>query len=288
MEEKEHFNLTAKDGTSLIGYEWLVDEPKAVICMVHGLGEHMGRYDHVAAHFNAQAISFFGFDLRGHGLSEGKRGHTPSFDILLDDIEEMLMYARAEYNDAPIFLYGHSLGGNLVTNYILRKNINELQGAIISSPWLKLAEEPPKSKVKLARLMNGLWPSFSESNQLDINKLTNEDAINQAYKNDPLVHDKISARMFVECYQNGLWALDHVDRNKIPVLMFHGTEDKITSAEGSQEFADKAGDQVTYKQWKVTKHEPHNDISKKEVLENISKWVGQEIAAKVISKMISP
>lgn len=277
MQERENYTLTAKDGTALTGYEWLVDEPKAVICMVHGLGEHMGRYHHVAEYFNDKGFAFYGFDLRGHGLSEGKRGHTPSFDMLLDDIEELLMYARAEFNDAPIFLFGHSLGGNLVTNYILRKNINELQGAIVSSPWLRLAEEPPKGKVKLANFMSGLWPSYAESNNLDVSMLTNVDEVNQAYKNDPLVHDKISARMFVECYQNGLWALAHADRNKIPILMYHGTDDQITSAEASNEFAKSLNDNITYTQWEGIRHEPHNDLNKDEVLAAVVQWVEKSL-----------
>ena len=197
--------------------------------------------------------------------------------MLLDDIEELLMYARAEFNDAPIFLYGHSLGGNLVTNYILRKNINELQGAIVSSPWLRLAEEPPKGKVKLANFMSGLWPSYAESNNLDVSMLTNVDEVNQAYKNDPLVHDKISARMFVECYQNGLWALAHAVRNKIPILMYHGTDDQITSAEASHEFAKSLNENITYTQWEGIRHEPHNDLNKDEVLAAVFQWVKKSL-----------
>lgn len=276
MEDVENFTLTAKDGTSLIGREWLVDHPTSAICMVHGLGEHIDRYEHVAEFFNAQQISFFAIDLRGHGKSEGKRGHTPSHEMLLDDVEELLMYARAEYNDLPLFLYGHSLGGNIVTNYLLRKNTNELTGAIISAPWLALAFEPSGFQIKLAKFFSRILPSLTQPNGLDVKHLTNDDQVNQAYKNDPAVHDKISTRLFTESFREGLWALENTHKLKIPVLMFHGTEDRITSPAASQAFANDAGDLVTYRQWERIKHEPHNDIDKEEVLGFVLEWVNKQ------------
>ena len=279
MEEIENFTLTAKDGTSLYGREWLVENPTAALCLVHGLGEHIGRYEHVAQFFNENGISFFAFDLRGHGHSEGKKGHTPSHDMFLDDVEELLMYARAEYNDIPLILYGHSLGGNIVSNYILKKNVNELAGAIISSPWLSLAQEPPSWQINLARMVSGFLPSLTQSNQLDINQLTHDDQVNLAYKKDPLVHDKISTKLFTECYREGLWALENAHKNKIPLLIYHGSDDAITSAEGSKTFAENAGENVTYTRWEKSKHEPHNDVEKHEVLEKNLDWISNLITS---------
>lgn len=276
MEEIQSFILTAKDGTSLYGREWPVKDPKSVICLIHGLGEHIGRYEHVAEFLNANQVSLFGLDLRGHGQSEGKRGHTPSHEMLLNDVEELLMYARAEYNDLPIFLYGHSLGGNIVANYILQKNTNELQGVIISSPWLELAEEPADWQLKLAKFFSNVVPSLTQSNRLNVGDLTNDDEINLAYKNDPLVHDRISTRMFISCYRQGLWALENAPKNKLPLLVFHGSEDAITSSHATQAFAKNAADEVTYKLWEGTKHEPHNDMDKKEVLRTMSEWILQK------------
>lgn len=269
----ENFTLTAKDGKSLYGGEWLVENPKAAICLVHGLGEHIGRYEHVAEFLNANQISFFTTDLRGHGQSEGKRGHTPSHDMLLDDVEELLMYARAEYNDLPLFLYGHSLGGNIVTNYVLKKNTNELAGAIISSPWLQLAFEPPSFQIKLAKFFSGIFPALTQPNGLDVAHLTNDEVVNQAYANDPLNHNKISTRLFTEAYHEGLWTLENTRKNKIPLLIYHGSEDQITSPEASKLFAERIGEQASYHQWKGIKHEPHNDVKKEEVLEMILAWV---------------
>lgn len=273
----DNFTLTAKDGNSLHGSEWLVNAPKAAVCLVHGLGEHSGRYAHVAEFLNANQISFFAIDLRGHGHSEGKRGHTPSHEMLLDDVEELLMYARAEYNDTPLFLYGHSLGGNIVANYVLKKNTNELAGAIVSSPWLALAFEPPAFQIKLAKIFSSILPSLTQSNGLDVKYLTSDDSVNQAYKNDPLVHNKISTRLFTEAYREGLWALGNTHKNKIPLFILHGAEDKITSAEASKQFAESIGEHATYQSWEGIKHEPHNDIDKEEVMAMVLEWLNKHL-----------
>lgn len=271
--EKDTFSFIVRDGVMLQGYEWLVPKPKSAICMVHGLGEHMGRYEHIAAFFNKNDFSFYAFDLRGHGLSEGKRGHTPSLERSVNDIEEFLMYVRSENNDLALFLYGHSLGGNFVANYLLTKNTNELQGAIISSPWLRLKKQPSNIDIIVAKWVNKIFPAFSQSNRLDVNDLTNLDKVNKAYEEDNLVHDQISARMFQECQKGGLWALKNSDLLKLPVLMLHGAEDNITDPKASQEFSQNAGDLVEYRLWQGTKHEPHNDVRKEEILVDIKNWI---------------
>ena len=96
------------------------------------------RYEHFAAHFNEHDIGVFAVDLRGHGKSEGKRGHAPNYDLLLSDVEELIKAARVDFNDTPIVLYGHSMGGNLVASFILQNNMKELEAAVLSSPWLTL------------------------------------------------------------------------------------------------------------------------------------------------------
>ncbi len=131
---QEEFIITAQDGLELKGQMCIpVHEPVAVVCLVHGMGEHQGRYAHVASYLVENDMAFFSHDLRGHGRSQGKRGHTPSYSHLLNDIENLLKRARREYNNLPIFLYGHSLGGNLVVNYLLRRGSSELTGAVITS-----------------------------------------------------------------------------------------------------------------------------------------------------------
>ncbi|WP_109833196.1 alpha/beta hydrolase [Reichenbachiella versicolor] len=272
-QSSDSYSLIVRDGVQLHIQEWLIGSPKAALIIVHGLGEHIGRYDHLAEYLNKNGISVFGFDLRGHGLSEGKKGHTPSHDRMLDDVEEIMMYVRAEYNDLPIFLFGHSMGGNIVANYILKKNVNELVGAIISSPWLRTIKKIPESKIKLAKFVNKIFPSFQQSNGLDINLLTYDKAVNDAYLEDPLTHDQISVRMFLEFRNAGEWALKNAKKIKLKALIYHGSDDMITSSTASSSFAENAGNLADFKTYLNTRHEPHNDSAQKEVFEDLKKWI---------------
>lgn len=269
----ESFDIIAKDGTQLHAVSWNVEHPVGVICLVHGLGEHSGRYDHVAKFFNDNKMSVYAFDHRGHGKSKGKRGHMPHQDAVLDDVEDLLKSARAEHNDAPIVLYGHSFGGNIVANYILKRNTNELRVAILSSSWLRLAKDPPSWQLILARVMVRLLPSFTQSNGLATSYLSKDPEVVKAYEEDPLVHDKISAKLFFETYHSGIWAIEHAPSLKIPTLVFHGDADQITSPEGSSAFHANNTNLTTLKIWEGVMHEPHNDVEQKEVLNFTLEWI---------------
>ncbi|MFY0651533.1 MAG: lysophospholipase [Cyclobacteriaceae bacterium] len=276
--EIEEFKLVAKDGTELLATSACCPDPKAVMCIVHGLGEHTGRYKHVIDFFTENEFSVFTFDLRGHGKSTGKRGHAPSHESLLDDVEEILKATRAEYNDIPIFLHGHSLGGNIVANYILKRNTNELKGAILSSPWLRAMLEPSNVEFQVARIINKIFPAFTQSSRLSTDMLTKDPKVNEAYENDPLVGRKLSVRLGLESYDAGLWVLDNADRLKIPTLVWHGTDDKITSLDASKSFVEKVGGLASFKQWDNVRHEPHNDLEQKEVMEYWLNWMNEQLA----------
>ncbi|GAG77006.1 unnamed protein product [marine sediment metagenome] len=141
------FEFKTFDGLSLFAQSWQPEsQPQAVICLIHGMGEHSGRYAHVADRLTKAGYTIFTFDLRGHGKSEGPRGHTPSYEALMQDISSLLEVANKQFPQLSSFLYGHSLGGNLVLNYILRHQ-PQLEGVIVSDPWLRLAFEPPRFKL---------------------------------------------------------------------------------------------------------------------------------------------
>lgn len=275
--ESEIIQLLSKDGTPLHGIIWSCPNPKAIVCIVHGLGGHSGRYAHIAEYLTSNNLTVFAFDQRGHGLSGGKRGHTPSYDILLDDVEELLKEARVTHNDLPIFLYGHSFGGNVVANYALIRSTNELRGLIVSSPWLKLAKEPPAGQVKLARIVSKIFPSFTQPNGLDVEDISTDEIEVNAYSNDPLVHDKMSTKLFTEVYNAGLWAIKHADGLKNPMLVFHGSDDNITSPRGSEEFVEQAGSLAEFKLWENMKHETHYDLKKEEVISYMHQWIADRI-----------
>ena len=276
MAETEEFNIIVRDGTRLVGHEWVIDKPAGAVAMIHGLGEHSRRYDHVARFFNENGFSYYAIDQRGHGQSEGKRGHTPSHERMVDDVEEFLMYVRSEENNLPIFLYGHSMGGNLVSNYVLKKNVNELAGAIISTPWLKTHIVPPAWQRTMARVVSKIFPSFQQNNGLKVEWLTNDPEVNQKYADDPLVHDRISVRLYLDFVAEGDWALKSKKKVDVPMFVYHGAEDPIAKQDSSRSFADSH--KVKYILWEKTKHEPHNDLRKEEVLIAVLNWVNKQIA----------
>jgi alpha-beta hydrolase superfamily lysophospholipase len=262
-----------KDGVKFYLCGWEPNEkPKAVVVLVHGHGEHVGRYTHVAEAFTKAGYALVGFDLRGHGKSGGPRGHAPSYEALMDDIAVFLEQVIRRYPKLPMFIYGHSLGGNLVLNFILRRRPNAV-GAIVTAPWLKLAFDPPAAQVSLARIMNKIAPGFTQHSKLDTKALSHDAQVVKAYNNDPLVHDKISARLYLGMYDSGLLALEHAAEFPIPLLLMHGTADQITSYNASREFAERGGEKVTWRAWDGLYHEIHNEPQKAEVLKTMTVWM---------------
>jgi len=270
-------NGQLSDGVEMYSYTWAPQEPaRAVICLVHGHGEHIHRYDHVGEAFAHAGLLLTGYDLRGHGRSGGKRGHTPSYERLLEDIADFLADARSRYPGLPVFLYGHSMGGNQVINYGLRYP-ESLKGMIVTDPWLRLAFEPTPTQLVLAKVMNNIMPSFSQPSGLEQAALSRDPAIVQAYATDPLVHDKISARLFTVMHANGLWALEHAAALKIPMLLMHGNADRLSSAKATQEFAAAAGDRVTLRIWDGFYHEIHNEPEKAQVIQVMIDWLNERL-----------
>jgi acylglycerol lipase len=269
------FTQQAPDGVQFYFQGWQPETPpKAVVCLVHGLGEHSGRYAHVAATLNDAGYVLLGFDLRGHGKSGGPRGHTPSYETLMDDIGRLLAEAAQRYPDQPQFLYGHSLGGNLVLNYALRRKPG-LAGVVATSPAIRTATPPPGSQITLAKVMNKIRPGMQMSNGLALDGLARDPEVIRAYTNDPLVHNKISVRLALETLQAGEWALAHAAEFPLPLLLAHGSADKITSATASAEFAKKVPGDCTFKLWDGFYHETHNEPEKAEVLSFMIDWLLQ-------------
>ena len=149
------YEITTDDGILIKGNVWKTEEElKGVVCIVHGLGEHHRRYEHIAKSLNEIGFNVYAYDQRGHGISGGKKGHSPSQNHLHEDLKLNINKIKQENPDLPFFIYGHSFGGNVVTSYLLNRDVSGISGAIISAPWFKLAFEPAKTDVLLGRLMS--------------------------------------------------------------------------------------------------------------------------------------
>lgn len=261
-----------RDGVLLRGRIWRPPGGlRAVLCLLHGLGEHGGRYAHVAGFLGGRGHALLAMDLRGHGVSEGPRGHVPSLEALLEDIDRVIDEAKSRFPGTPILLYGHSTGGNLALNHALRRRPG-LSGVIATAPLLMEAFEPPLWKRTLAGVLYRLLPSIPLSSGLRTDDLSRDAAVVRDYDDDPLVHDRVTVR-FMEVRRAGPWALAHADAFPLPLLLMHGDADRITSHEASIAFAAAAGDRCTLKIWKGLYHEIHNEPEKNEVLAFLNNWL---------------
>ena len=265
--------LKSKDGLTLMGRQWTpAAAPRGVVCLIHGLGEHTGRYAHVAAALNSAGYAVLGLDLRGHGRSEGQRGFTPSYDSFLDDLDLLLEEARRRFPSAPVFFYGHSLGGNLALYHAIRRR-PALCGVVASSPQLRLAFQPPAWKTTLGRLLFNAWPSFSMPSGLEQAALSHDPAVVRAYAEDPLVHDRVTPKLGIGLIDVGLWLLHHASELTLPVLLYNGGEDRLTSAQACREFAAKVPGDCSLKIWDGLFHETHNEPQQGEVLAFMVQWL---------------
>jgi acylglycerol lipase len=266
------FNIKLSNGQVLRG---MIQSPgenmKSVIVFVHGIGERIHRYDHWAELFNIEGIGFTGVDLPGHGSSDGARGDVISFDLIDEMIDIMIKSCNQTFPGCPVYIYGHSLGGGIVLDYLLRKN-PKVKGAIVTSPFLRLAFEPPKIKLFLVSVMKKLIPGLIQQSGLNINHISHDKTVVEKYKADPLVHDKVSVRLFAGALTAAKNSLTHASELKIPVLILHGSDDMITSPEGSREFAGKTN-MVKLKIWDGGYHELHNEPFKDEVFKYIIDWI---------------
>ena len=273
------FHLSAPNGLRLFGRQWLpaqAAEIRAVVCLIHGIGDHSGRYQELVSYLVNRHFAVLAIDQMGHGQSEGRRGHARRYDDLLDNVALLLRKAQTDYSGLPIFLYGHSWGGNQVINFALRRQ-SVLQGVIATSPWLRLGFTPPRWKVGLGQLMRWVYPSLSQPSGLIADHISRDKAVVEAYRRDPLVHSQITASMFVHSHAAGLWALKHADEFPLPLQLIHGSQDKLTSPEGSQEFAAKRKDKVSFRLFEGMYHETHHEIGKEEVFRTIGEWLERQL-----------
>lgn len=261
--------------TDFYGQIWQAKETKAVVVLVHGMGEHSGRYKHVAKKLNENDFSVVTFDQFGHGKTSGKRGHNPNFEAVLESVTKTIEKAKELFPKKPIFLYGHSMGSNVAINYTIRKK-HDLKGTIATSPFLKLAFEPPKIKLVVGKLLQKITPSITMGNELDANYISRDKTEVDKYINDPLVHDKISPNFSLTFIETGKWALENASKLHTPMYLLHGTADKIIDYKGTQEFANNSKN-VTLKLYEGGYHELQNDLCKEEMLQDVVNWLNSQL-----------
>jgi len=166
------------------------------------------------------------------------------------------------------------MGGNLALNYALRRR-PPLRGVIATGPWLRSAIDQPAWRVRSGLALHKIRPSLSQRSGIDVTAVSRDPVQVQAYRDNPLIHDKISLRVYFSCAAAGLWALDHAAEFPLPLLLMHGGADRLTSAAASREFAAKIKNGCTYKEWDGLFHEIHNEPEQQQVFACMLDWLNQ-------------
>jgi alpha-beta hydrolase superfamily lysophospholipase len=277
-------NFDLKSDVKLVGYEWKCESSEYVVCLVHGIGEHAGRYDRIGETFKESGISMVGMDLRGHGLSAGTRGHTSPRSSVLGDIDRLMEYIQNEYPHVPIFFYGHSMGGNITLDYRKRgKHRSVPAGYIVTSPWLVLRRKIPKPLYLFAQGMSKIKPDFRMKAEIRPEQLGNPEVISKQ-ENKHLVHDYITVKTSLD----GLETADLLMNDRLekqgdeplkPMLLMHGGADMICDPEGSRILARIEKDRCRFIEWPGLYHEIHNGgptTDGTEVIRAISDWIKKQ------------
>lgn len=262
----------ALDGTLLFARAWEPAAPaRGSVLITHGLGEHSGRYWHVVQRLTDAGLRVLTWDLRGHGRSEGPRGDIPRYHVLTDDLREVCRIATS--GPGPLFLYGHSLGGQITLNFAAAHR-PDAAGLIITSPWLSIVFRPSPLKLALAWIATHVWPSFTQETDLDATRLSRDLDFLKAMPDLDLVHHRLSARMYRALTAGARRALLEAAALPYPVLFVHGDHDPVTSLGATEQLYGAM--QTTDKTLLVVPgafHETHNDLCRESVLAQIVAWI---------------
>ena len=271
----KHTNIT-KDipgGGSIYFQSWLPsDKPTALLIVVHGFGEHSSRYGtHFAEFYTSSNIGVFSFDLPGHGKSHGIKGHIANPSELLEIIDHLIKQIKDEYPQTPLFLYGHSFGGEVALWYTLVRN-PLVNGVIVTSLLIGPKDAVPPLKLLLAKLMDKIMPSFTMDNGINPKLLSRDAEVVYKYITDPLVHRKISAKSGMMVINRGQWILEHAKDNRNKMLVMVGSDEGIVNKDAIDQFC-KIAPNVTHKIWPNLYHELHNEPEKKQILDFSLQWI---------------
>lgn len=270
--EQQEFTFVGAAAATLFGQSWRPEQPKAVVLVVHGFGEHSGRYGYLVPPLTAAGYAVYSLDHRGHGRSPGKRGHIDSFDDYLADVRALAAFAQAASPGLPVVVFGHSLGGLIALLYALRYP-SGLAGVIASAPLLTKPNVSPML-LTVAQLLSRVAPSFALDTGLDATTISRDPAEVARYTSDPQVHSKSTARAGSEIMKAIDWAQAHAGELTVPLLLYHGDADNLVPIEGSRRFF--AAVQEQDKQFVERPggyHESHNDLGRDELFAMIVAWL---------------
>ncbi len=270
--------LRLPDGVELVTHDWPVpaaQTARGTVLIVHGLGEHGGRYARLATQLNAERWHVMGYDQRGFGASEGKRGVIPGPEALLDDLGEVIAAAQAVAT-RPLMLLGHSMGGAVAAGFVARHveaARQPVHALVLSSPALA-AKLGTADKLKLS-VGEKVAPNLAVGNGLDVTKISHDEQVVKAYQKDPLVHDRISPRLARMILNAGEAARAAAPRWKLPTLLLYSGDDQLVDPNGSRDFRKAVPERlIQYQRYDALYHEIFNELSD-EPQQRLIRWLDE-------------
>lgn len=278
----------APGGVRLLLHAWLPSGPDpagprpevtGVVAVVHGYGDHGGRYAWLGEDLAARGWALYAYDLRGHGQSSGRRGQVRRFDEYLDDTEVFLDEVRRAQPGKPVFLLGHSMGG-LVCARLAEVRPPDVAGLILSSPFLQLAEAVPPSRVAGVKVLAKVWPNRDIGNSVRAAQLSHEESVVEAYVTDPLVHHVAPARWAVALLGAQDAAMAEAGSITLPLLVLYGTEDQVVDFAFIEAlYAQAASADKSLLRYEGYYHECFNETGREQVFDDLAAWLAARLPA---------
>jgi alpha-beta hydrolase superfamily lysophospholipase len=273
----EESTFKSVDGLELFYQSWKHENSVATLAIIHGFGEHSGRYSNVVDHLVDKAFDIYALDLRGHGRSPGKRGHINAWSEFRNDVNSFVeMVAVKKKPEQPLFLMGHSMGGLIVLEYVLH-NPQGLQGVIASGPAVAQAGVSPLI-VAMSSILSLIVPAMTINTGLDADGVSRDPKVVEAYRNDPLVHAFGSPRLGAEMKKTMEWTMQHAKEWQVPLLVVNGSADRLVPPEAVRAFYQQAPiADKEHIEYEGGYHEPHNDIIHQQVTADLERWLSQHL-----------
>ena len=266
--------IESADGTSLSYRAWPKVGAELTFAVVHGLGDHARRYERFAQAMTRYGFGTFAVDLRGHGKSAGRRGHVDKWSQWTDDVAAFVTHVEGIAGGEVVPL-GHSFGGATLLSTVLEHKVPNTKRFVLSSAALRLKVSVPLLKLKLGRAASKILPRLTLNNEVDPKTLSRMPEVVEAYRTDPLVHNKISLRMYSEWADACKRIFAHAGEIKLPFLILAGTDDQLIDPEGSKELHELASPVSELRLLEGRYHEPFNDLENEEVFSLIAHWLSK-------------